>query len=118
MQRIAQITSSSTRKVGSCTPHRTSPLPLTLLYVPLSRACVCTEIKHDALVEAFRSLTSRDDISVVLITQTIAQEIRYLINSYDKTIPTILEIPSKDKPYKEEQDPIMQRVLRLLGARD
>ncbi len=74
--------------------------------------------KHQDIVNAFKSFTSRDDISVILITQTIATEIRYLINAYEKVIPTVLEIPSKDKPYNEAQDPIMQRVLKLLGGRD
>jgi len=74
--------------------------------------------KHDDIVNSFKEFTSRDDISIILITQTIASEIRYLLNSYDKVIPTVLEIPSKDKPYDETQDPIMQRVLALLGARD
>lgn len=48
----------------------------------------------------------------------IAADIRYILNAYDKVIPTVLEIPSKDKPYHEEQDPIMQRVLKLMGSRD
>jgi len=74
--------------------------------------------KHDDIVAAFKSFSSRDDISVILITQTIAQDIRYILSAYDKVIPTVLEIPSKDKPYNEAQDPIMQRVLKLLGARD
>lgn len=74
--------------------------------------------KHDDVVNAFKQFTARDDISVILITQTIAQDIRYILNTYDKVIPTVLEIPSKDKPYNEAQDPIMQRVLKLLGGRD
>jgi V-type H+-transporting ATPase subunit F len=74
--------------------------------------------KHEEVVAAFRSLSQREDVSVILITQTIAQDIRYILNTYDKVIPTVLEIPSKDKPYREEQDPIMQRVLKLLGSRD
>ena len=74
--------------------------------------------KHEDVVQKFRDLTARDDISVILITQTIAQDIRYVLNTYDKVIPTVLEIPSKDKPYNEAQDPIMQRVLKLLGSRD
>jgi len=74
--------------------------------------------KHDEIVSSFKSFTSREDISIVLITQTIAQDIRYILNTYDKVIPTVLEIPSKDKPYNEAQDPIMQRVLKLLGGRD
>ena len=74
--------------------------------------------KHEDVVGKFRDLTQRDDVSVILITQTIAQDIRYVLNTYDKVIPTVLEIPSKDKPYNEAQDPIMQRVLKLLGTRE
>jgi len=74
--------------------------------------------KHDDIVNAFRSFISRDDISVILITQTVANDIRYILNTYDKVIPTVLEIPSKDTPYKEESDPIMQRVLKLMGTRE
>src|ERR1700722_14036020 len=74
--------------------------------------------KHEEIVSAFKTFSNRDDVSVILITQTIAQDIRYVLNTYDKVIPTVLEIPSKDKPYREDQDPIMQRVLKLLGSRD
>jgi len=45
----------------------------------------------------------------------VADEIRYLIKEYNQTIPTILEIPSKDQPYDEKKDPILQRVQKLLG---
>ena len=74
--------------------------------------------KHEDIVAFFKSTSAREDVSVILITQSIAQDIRYVLNTYDKVIPTVLEIPSKDKPYNEAQDPIMQRVLKLLGSRD
>ena len=74
--------------------------------------------KHEDVVGFFKATSTREDVSVILITQTIAQDIRYILNTYDRVIPTVLEIPSKDKPYNEAQDPIMQRVLKLLGSRD
>lgn len=46
----------------------------------------------------------------------IANDIRHLLRDYTKTIPTILEIPSKDQPYDPEQDYIMQRVNLMLGG--
>lgn len=46
----------------------------------------------------------------------IANDIRHLLRDYTKTIPTILEIPSKDQPYDPEQDYIMQRVNMMLGG--
>jgi len=39
-----------------------------------------------------------------------------MLDSYTKVIPTILEIPSKDKPYDPEQDTIMKRVNMLVGG--
>jgi len=74
--------------------------------------------KHEEIAAAFRDFSTRDDIAIILITQSAAQEIRYLISAYERTIPTVLEIPSKEIAYKEDQDPIMQRVLRLLGSRE
>ncbi|TYZ62791.1 hypothetical protein PybrP1_003598 [[Pythium] brassicae (nom. inval.)] len=53
-----------------------------------------------AIEETFRSLTS---------------QIRHLLNAYEKTIPTILEIPSKDSPYDPSKDYIMKRVGMMLG---
>ncbi|CAH0486978.1 unnamed protein product [Peronospora effusa] len=64
---------------------------------------------------SFRSLTNRDDIAILLINQHVAEEIRHLLNTYDKTIPTVLEIPSKDSPYDPTKDYIMKRVNLMLG---
>lgn len=45
----------------------------------------------------------------------VAEEIRHLLNTYEKTIPTVLEIPSKDSPYDPAKDYIMKRVNLMLG---
>eukprot|EP00026_Physarum_polycephalum_P023001 Phypoly_transcript_27615.p1 GENE.Phypoly_transcript_27615~~Phypoly_transcript_27615.p1 ORF type:complete len:144 (+),score=27.11 Phypoly_transcript_27615:55-432(+) len=67
--------------------------------------------------EAFRNFTAkREDIAILLITQKIAEDIRHLINDYDKVIPTILEIPSKDHPYDPSKDNIMTKVKRMTGV--
>jgi V-type H+-transporting ATPase subunit F len=51
------------------------------------------------------------------LTDQIANEIRYLLDDYDRIIPTVLEIPSKDSPYEPEKDTIMASVNRFLGVR-
>lgn len=64
---------------------------------------IVTEKPPTSLTEIedkFRSLTNRDDISVVLITQSIASQIRHLIERHDKPIPAVLEIPSKTCPVR------------------
>lgn len=66
--------------------------------------------------ETFQNLTARDDIGIILINQHIANDIRHVLKDYNATIPTVLEIPSKEHPYDPEQDYIMQRVNMFLGG--
>jgi V-type H+-transporting ATPase subunit F len=80
--------------------------------------CLChpTDTDIAKIEEAFTTLTNREDIAIVLINQHVANEIRHILKDYDKTIPTVLEIPSKDTPYDPEQDYIMQRINLMLGG--
>mmetsp|Transcript_9807 Transcript_9807/g.13714 ORF Transcript_9807/g.13714 Transcript_9807/m.13714 type:complete len:116 (-) Transcript_9807:314-661(-) len=66
--------------------------------------------------EAFQKLSVREDIGIILINQHIANNIRHVLKDYNQTIPTVLEIPSKEHPYDPEQDYIMQRVNMFLGG--
>ena len=68
--------------------------------------------------DAFKEMTAREDIAVVLISQFAADSIRYLVNEYDRPIPAVLEIPSKDKQYDATKDSVLQRVQHLMGAED
>jgi len=62
----------------------------------------------------FKEFTQeRTDIAIVIVTQIIADKIRDLILSYQKTIPSILEIPDKSNAYDESKDTLMQRILQL-----
>mmetsp|Transcript_15364 Transcript_15364/g.17099 ORF Transcript_15364/g.17099 Transcript_15364/m.17099 type:complete len:124 (-) Transcript_15364:1048-1419(-) len=76
---------------------------------------VDNKTQQSKIVEAFKNFTARDDIAVVLITQSIANDIRFLLDDYEALIPTILEIPSKDSPYDVEKDYLMTRIQRMLG---
>ncbi|XP_061172288.1 uncharacterized protein LOC133181727 [Saccostrea echinata] len=64
--------------------------------------------RHD-IEETFRAFLKRDDIAIILINQTIAEEIRYVIDSHDQPVPAVLEIPSKDSPYDSSKDSILRR---------
>ncbi|KAL9227551.1 hypothetical protein vseg_003228 [Gypsophila vaccaria] len=66
--------------------------------------------------EAFKEFTSREDIAIVLISQFVANMIRFLVDSYNKPIPAILEIPSKDHPYDPTHDSVLSRVKYLFSA--
>lgn len=67
------------------------------------------------IVDAFKHFTTRGDISILLINQSVADEIRFVLHEYNQMTPTVLEIPSKDNPYDETRDPIFLRVQKLLG---
>ncbi|CAI5524772.1 unnamed protein product [Closterium sp. Naga37s-1] len=46
----------------------------------------------------------------------IANMIRYSIDSYNKPIPAVLEIPSKEHPYDPNQDSILSRVKHMFAS--
>ena len=74
------------------------------------------ETTQAQIEKAFHDLVERNDIAIVVINQSIANDIRHLIRDHNQTIPTILEIPSKDQPYDPEQDSVMQRVNAMIGG--
>lgn len=76
---------------------------------------VDNKTKRSQIEQAFNTMTTRHDIGIVLINQNVANEIRHLLNTYDKITPTILEIPSKEHPYDARKDYIMKRVMLKLG---
>ena len=74
------------------------------------------DTKLSQVEEAFLNFSQRDDVGIILINQHIANDIRHVLKDYTQTIPTVLEIPSKEHPYDPEQDYIMQRVNMYLGG--
>jgi V-type H+-transporting ATPase subunit F len=74
------------------------------------------DTKLQLVEEAFQNFTTREDVGIILINQHIANNIRHVLKDYTATIPTVLEIPSKEHPYDPEQDYIMQRVNMYLGG--
>jgi len=74
------------------------------------------DTKLPQVEEAFLNFSQRDDVGIILINQHIASSIRHVLKDYNQTIPTVLEIPSKEFPYDPEQDYIMQRVNLYLGG--
>lgn len=69
----------------------------------------------EEIENAFNRFTAREDVAILLINQHIAAEIRPLIEKFERALPAILEIPSKDHPYNPEVDPVFKRVSALLG---
>lgn len=77
-----------------------------------------TETSKEKATEFFKSMTARPDISLILVSQTVAEMIRAAIEAHTLPLPTVLEIPSKENPYDESKDPIMIRVNKLLGSQE
>mmetsp|Transcript_13898 Transcript_13898/g.21762 ORF Transcript_13898/g.21762 Transcript_13898/m.21762 type:complete len:115 (-) Transcript_13898:168-512(-) len=65
--------------------------------------------------KAFKEITSRKDVGILLMNQHVAEDIRHLLAQYTQKLPTILEIPSKNQLYDPDKDDVMIRVKKLLG---
>jgi len=76
---------------------------------------VRTKTTQEDIERAFAEFSGRDDVAILLINQHIANGVRHLIEKFDRPLPAILEIPSKDHPYVPEDDTIFKRVSALLG---
>ncbi|EUD67247.1 ATP synthase (F/14-kDa) subunit [Plasmodium inui San Antonio 1] len=74
------------------------------------------ETNKTEIEEVFKEYTSKNDCGVLLMNQQIADEIRHLVDLHDKILPTVLEIPSKDKPFDPNKDSIIQRVKLFFGG--
>ena len=61
------------------------------------------------LEEAVKSFLNRDDIAIILIVQYVAELVRHIIEAWDKPIPAIIEIPSKEHAYDPSKDFILKR---------
>ncbi|GLJ06460.1 hypothetical protein SUGI_0039750 [Cryptomeria japonica] len=69
-----------------------------------------------AIEETFKEFTAKEDIAIVLISQYVANMIRFLVDSYNKPVPAILEIPSKDHSYDPTHDSVLSRVKYLFSS--
>eukprot|EP00127_Corallochytrium_limacisporum_P007406 Clim_evm9s251 gene=Clim_evmTU9s251 len=67
------------------------------------------DTERSVIEETFKDYTARNDVAVVLINQHVAEEIRHLMDGYNKPIPAVLEIPSKNHPYDPSKDSVLKR---------
>ncbi|XP_062519778.1 V-type proton ATPase subunit F-like [Corticium candelabrum] len=68
--------------------------------------------------EAFNEFMKRPDIAIILISQYIADEIRYILDQNMAIIPSVLEIPSKEHPYDPSKDSILRRAKGMFNPDD
>ncbi|EHB08656.1 V-type proton ATPase subunit F [Heterocephalus glaber] len=69
-------------------------------------------------ISPHRQLLNRDDIGIVLINQYIAEMVRHALDAHQRSIPAVLEIPSKDHPYDAAKDSILRRAKGMFTAED
>ncbi|KAF6275817.1 ATPase H+ transporting V1 subunit F [Rhinolophus ferrumequinum] len=55
--------------------------------------------------DTFRQFLNRDDIGIILINQYIAEMVRHALDAHQRSIPAVLEIPSKEHPYDPAASP-------------
>merc|ERR1711872_417788 len=68
--------------------------------------------------ETLKTFIRRDDISIILINQNIAEMVRHILDGHTAPVPAILEIPSTDSPYDPNKDSILRRAKGLFSADD
>lgn len=78
---------------------------------------VTSKTKQSDIEDNFKRISSRSDVAIILINQHVANLIRHLVTEHVEsvTIPTVLEIPSKEHPYDPSKDPVMRAVSHMLG---
>ena len=68
--------------------------------------------------DAFRQFLNRDGIGTILINQYIAEMVRHALDAHQRSIPAVLEIPSKEHPYDAAKDSILCRAKGMFTAED
>jgi V-type H+-transporting ATPase subunit F len=70
------------------------------------------------LEEAVRGFLNNDEISILLLVQHIADQVRHITEAWTKITPAILEIPSKEHAYDPAKDWILKRAKSMFSAED
>uniref|UniRef100_A0A8C9UJF2 V-ATPase 14 kDa subunit n=1 Tax=Spermophilus dauricus TaxID=99837 RepID=A0A8C9UJF2_SPEDA len=65
-----------------------------------------------------KQFLNRDDIGIILINQYIAEMVRHALDAHQRSIPAVLEIPSKEHPYDAAKDSILRRAKGMFTAED
>ncbi|XP_038608561.1 V-type proton ATPase subunit F [Tachyglossus aculeatus] len=68
--------------------------------------------------DTFRQFLNRDDIGIILINQYIAEMVRHALDAHTRSLPAVLEIPSKEHPYDAAKDSILRRARGMFTAED
>uniref|UniRef100_A0A8C2LQ86 V-ATPase 14 kDa subunit n=1 Tax=Cricetulus griseus TaxID=10029 RepID=A0A8C2LQ86_CRIGR len=70
------------------------------------------------MLDTFRQFPNRGDIGIILINQYIAEMVWHTLDPHQRSIPAVLEIPSKEHPYNAAKDSILHRAKGMFTAKD
>ncbi|EDV47990.1 V-type proton ATPase subunit F [Drosophila erecta] len=70
----------------------------------------------DQIEECFKKFLGRPDIAIILINQVYADMIRPTVDAHHLAVPTVLEIPSKQRPYDASRDSILKRAQSVISS--
>jgi V-type H+-transporting ATPase subunit F len=80
------------------------------------------ETSDQQLEEGFGQMIARNDIGILLISQSLAERVRNMIvehqNNEEKLLPSILEIPSKESPYDPTKDSMLVSAAQKLFGQE
>ncbi|XP_065533212.1 V-type proton ATPase subunit F-like [Lathamus discolor] len=82
-------------------------------FLVVGRETSVAEIK-----EVFRSFLSREDISIILISQCLADLIQHTMKAHHQPLPTVDKIPCKEHPYDLRKDSVLQHTRGLFAPKD
>ncbi|EDW97824.1 V-type proton ATPase subunit F [Drosophila yakuba] len=69
----------------------------------------------DQIEECFKKFLRRPDIGIILINQVYADMIRPTVDAHHLAMPTVLEIPSKQRAYDVSRDSILKRAQSVIS---
>lgn len=65
------------------------------------------KISHQTMIDKF---INEKDISIILITNSIAEMIRPTLDKYNRILPYVIEIPSRDQSYTDKDSMMINKL--------
>ena len=75
------------------------------------------ETAREEIEATFQRLVDRGDVGLIIMNQPVADQIRATVSAHTLSVPMVLEIPAAGGggAAAAAADPIMKRVLQMLG---
>ena len=87
-------------------------------HAPLPPPFPPPETAKETVEATFAGFLARGDVGLIIINQPVADSIRAAISAHTDKVPMVLEIPSAGGSagaFDPKKDPVMRRVMQMLG---